>query len=288
MRNWRILPTGLGVGFAVVVFLLLLIAVNFSNNLIFTLSFFLMSALLLSVWFSVRNLSYIELVNVRVKPVHSGQKLNYQISVKSLAASDHIYIEMQDSDTHYYLASNEGRVWNLSITTDSRGVISERPLFIQCYWPLGLFKVSRKLGNLPEVLVYPAAEDASVLQEVLTGQSAHTQSEAEELDGLREYQPGDNVKRIDWRAVARRQQLQVKHFDGADGDPSLWLEWQATQGLDYEQRIRCICHWILDCQQLGREFGLRLPHIELEPERSGQHVQSCLSELALMPRESRS
>ena len=288
MKNWSILPTGLGLGFALVVFLLLLIAVNFSNNLIFTLSFFLMSALLLSTWFSVRNLSYIQLVNVRVKPVHSGQKLNYQVSVKSLSTSDHIYIEIEGSDTHFYLASNEDNVWHLNLSTFSRGLIPERPLFIECYWPLGLFKVSRKLGYLPEALVYPAAENVSELHEMYSGQAAHTQSEAEELDGLREYQPGDNVKRIDWRAVARRQQLQVKHFDGANGDPSLWLEWQATQGLDYEQRIRCLCHWILDCQQLGREFGLRLPHIEVEPERSGQHVQSCLSELALMPQESSS
>lgn len=285
MKGWRIVPTALGVGFFVVILLLLLIAINFSNNLIFTLSFFMASAFMLSIWFTLRNLAHIELVNVRVKPVHSGQKLDYQIAVKEQSGSDHLYLQIPGSEGFFHLGANEERIWHHEIEASRRGLHEARPLSVTCLWPLGFFSISKVLGELPEVLIYPAAEPVADLQEEHSGAAAHSQSEAEELDGLREYQAGDNVKRIDWRAMARRQQLQVKHFDGADGDPSLWLDWQATQGMDYEQRIRCLCHWVLDCQQSGREFGLRLPAIEIEPKRDGQHIQSCLSELARLPEE---
>lgn len=285
MKGWRIAPTGLGIGFVLMLFALLLIAINFSNNLIFTLCFFLMAAFLLSVWFVIRNMNGIEVVNVRVKPVHLGQKINYQISVKDLVGADHLYIELNGSDRYFHLPADTTQIWNLDLNADKRGLSIEQPLEMSCIWPLGLFTFKRKIAQLPEVLIYPEAHDLAVLDQPASGSAAHSQSEAEELDGLREYQAGDNLKRIDWRAVARRGQLQVKHFDGADGDPSLWLDWNNTQGLDYESRISCICHWVLECQQAGREFGLRLPAKEIDPNRTGQHAQQCLSELAMMPEE---
>jgi len=285
MKGWRIVPTGLGAGFIAMLAALLLIAINFSNNLIFTLCFFLLAAFLLSVWFVVRNMNGIEVLNIRVKPVHKGQKLNYQVSVKDIAGVDHLYLELKGSERFFHLTANSTQVWNFNLAAEKRGVISPKPLQMRCIWPLGLFSCARQIAVLPEVLVYPEAQCLSELDQPFSGSSAHSQSEAEELDGLREYQAGDNLKRIDWRAVARRGQLQVKHFDGADGDPSLWLDWQATHGMDYETRISCLCHWVLECQQSGREFGLRLPAKEIDPNRSGQHAQTCLSELALMPEE---
>lgn len=304
MKNWRILPTPLGLGFVALILVLLLIAINFSNNLIFTLSFFMSSALLLSAWFSARNIKQIDVVNIRVKPVHSGQKLQYQIAVKEQGNSDHLYLQLepqrqskrqlkkqpqstlqsasQFATQFFHLSANAENLWHLNLDTQQRGIEQERPLVMSCTWPLGLVSVRRVIGTLPEVLVYPQAQSLLPLQDQHSGQAAHSQAEAEELDGLREYQAGDNIKRIDWRAMARRQQLQVKHFDGADGDPSLWLDWQQTQGLPYEQRISCLCHWILECQQTGREYGLRLPNLELAPQRDAQHTQQCLSALALL------
>lgn len=288
MKGWRIAPTGFGVGFLVMLLALLLIAINYSNNLIFTFSFFLMAGLMLSVWFVIRNMNGIEVVNVRVKPVHLGQSLNYQVAVKELISVDHFYLNLNGSERSFHLSADSSQVWNFDQPVDKRGLIQEQPLFMSCVWPLGLFTFKRKVGVLPEVLVYPAALETNEIDQSFSGSSAHQQQEAEELEGLRDYQAGDNIKRIDWRAVARRGQLHVKEFDGADGDPSVWLEWQSTQGMDYEQRISCLCHWILEYQQTGREFGMRLPSVEIPPQRSGQHGLLCLNELALMPEETSS
>lgn len=285
MMKWRLRPTWLGVGFIVVVCLLLLIAINFSNNLIFTFSFFLISVLMISVWLLIRNIRGIEVSHVRARPVHQGQKIQFQVAVKERVGADHLYLELNDSVGFYHLEAGQERTWKMEVSAAKRGLLPEQPLVLSCLWPLGLFKLSVVAGALPETLIYPEAATDAPLPDEMQGQNAHAQSEAEELDGLREYQAGDNVKRIDWRAYSRRQQLQVKHFDGAQGEPSLWLEWQATQGLAYEQRISHLCHWVLECQQSGREFGLRLPDREITPQRDGQHVQGCLAELALMPEE---
>lgn len=285
MKGWRVAPTGFGVGFLIMLLALLLIAINYSNNLIFTFSFFLMAGLMLSVWFVIRNMNGIEVVNVRVKPVHLGQSLSYQVAVKELVGIDHFYLNLNAREQNFHLLASGSQVWTLDVPVDKRGVVPEQPLLMSCVWPLGLFTFKRKVAVLPEVVVYPAAIATNEVDQSVSGSSAHQQQEAEELEGLRDYQAGDNIKRIDWWAVARRGQLQVKEFDGADGEPSVWLEWASTQGMEYEQRISCLCHWVLEYQQTGREFGLRLPAIEISPERSGRHGQQCLNELALMPEE---
>lgn len=292
--QWRIRPTATGIGYLVMLLVLMLVAVNYSNNLIFTLCFLLTATMFLSVWLSIRNLRGFSASQVRVRPVHAGQPLAYEIALTEHSGQSHLYLTLKpagkrdkkaDKETFYHLRQDQPQEWTYQQSTEHRGVHNSQVLNVATTWPLGLFHLSKSLINLPETLVYPQAQNCSPIPENISGQAAHAQQESEELAGLREYQPGDNLRRIHWRSLSKGQALQVKEFDGAAGEPSIWLRWQDLSALGYEERIRTLCHRILECQQQGQEFGLQLPGTEIPPQRGSQHINSCLKELALMPGE---
>lgn len=285
MTQWRLRPTAAGVGYWLMLLVLMLIAVNYSNNLVFTLCFLLISTQIISVWLAVRNLRGISASQARAFPVHVGQDLKYLIAVNEKSNLHHLYLQLGRHRQFYHLRSGHPQEWVYHHPATQRGVQSEQMLRVSTLWPLGLFRVSRPLITLPETLIYPQAIEVAAAPQVLSGLAAHAHEEAEELAGLRQYQPGDNLRRVDWRSMAKGQPLQVKQFDGADGDPSTWLRWDDTAGMPYEDRIKALCHWVLECQNKGQEFGLRLPGIEVSPQRDGVHASECLKQLALMPGE---
>lgn len=294
MMQWRIVPTAAGIGYLLMLLILMLVAVNYSNNLIFTLCFLMTATMLLSVWLSIRNLWGFRATHVRVRPVHAGQDLAFEIALNEHSGQHHLYLTLssqhkQRSKTtlqpFYHLRSGQPFEWVYQQPTQQRGLHNPQRLNVDTVWPLGLFKLSRPLIELPETLVYPQAKSAQSIPETTCGQAAHAHTEAEELAGLRAYQPGDNPRRINWRSLSKGQNLQVKEFDGAAGDPAIWLRWQDLHAIGYEARIRTLCHHILECQKRGQEFGLLLPGIELPPKRGGQHISTCLKQLALLPGE---
>lgn len=285
IKNGPIVPTKLGIGFVFLIFLILIIGINYSNNLIFTFSFFALSVFFISIWLGFRNIAQIDIDNIRVKPAHLGQTLVFEISARERSGVSHHYLTLQNSNEYFHINAHEECHWALRVNPQERGLRAQIPLYLSSRWPLGFFSLKKCVGSLPEVLVYASASSDRPIDFCFQSANAHQRSDAQELEGLREYQAGDNIKRIDWRAMARRQQLQVKEFDGAKGDTSLWLDWAHTQNLAYEDRISCLTHWVLDCQQNSKEFGLRLPENEIAPSRDLQHVHNCLKALALLPVE---
>ncbi len=283
--RWRLSVTGSGAGYLVICALVFLLGVNYSNNLIFTLCFMLSGFLAVSLWFGVRNLTAFTGEAQVLRPVHAGQWLTYVVNLQELGGRGHFALrglnKQQLADIQPEVS---GQRWRVKLLTEQRGTLPEQGLRVESSWPLGLLKISRPLCLLPEAVVYPAADDLRSLKERKKGSNAHLHEEAESLSGLREYQAGDNLKRVDWRAMARRDQLYVKQFDGAAGDPLVWLDWDDTTGLGYEERISCLCHWILDCHQRGQEYGLKLPGQEIAPSRDQSHLENCLTRLALLPK----
>ena len=103
---------------------------------------------------------------------------------------------------------------------------------------------------------------------------------AEDFYGLREYQPGDAIRHIAWRAYARSETLMTKQF-AAYADRRVWLEWDHFEGLDREARLSRLCFWVLRLNSTNDEYGLRLPGLEIAPARGEAHRDEVLKTLAL-------
>lgn len=103
-----------------------------------------------------------------------------------------------------------------------RGIYPVRKTEVTSCWPLGLFRSRRSIPGPDEVVVYPAPARLSEMREgdgPLGELPAWLGSPSGVLQpsGLREYRPGDSIKRIHWKASARRGDLVIQEWEGGVG-----------------------------------------------------------------------
>jgi hypothetical protein len=82
------------------------------------------------------------------------------------------------------------------------------------------------------------------------------------------------------QALASGGELIVRH-PTAQPRVMLWLDWQDTRNLDTEHRLSRLTRWILDAEQSGALWGLRLPGFEAPPDAGESHCRRGLEKLAL-------
>lgn len=106
-----------------------------------------------------------------------------------------------------------------------RGVYPIGPTGLTVSDPLGLAFLSTKAGRVDTLVVYPAVEDLTELPEVLGRNMAirahrpeHSQRGGEDFYTLREYQQGDDLRRIHWPSSARHDRLMIRQLE---------IPWQA-------------------------------------------------------------
>lgn len=154
-------------------------------------------------------------------------------------------------------------------------------------YPLGLFSAERDVviehtrkthpqaeGNLPLPAADPAHAGArfeSVQKGGLPGR------EGDDFAGMREWQPGDSLRHVDWRAVARGRPLLVKQWASGAG-AAVTLDWSKLDS-DAGTRASQIARWIEECEAKSIPYALRLPGIEIPVNLGAAHAQRCLDAL---------
>ena len=135
-----------------------------------------------------------------------------------------------------------------------------------------------------QVLVYPAPEVPAA--PLPAGQahegSAHASITAAqgEPDGLRGYRRGDALKTIVWKKAAKTGEL-VSRDSQSLQQQTLWLDQQQTGLSQPEAQLSRLCAWVLQANQLGLIYGLRLRNQDIAPASGLAHRQRCLRALAL-------
>lgn len=101
-----------------------------------------------------------------------------------------------------------------------RGVYSIGPASITVSDPLGLTSISLRAGTVDTLVVYPAVEDLNGLPGVPGRHLAvnarrpeHSQRGGEDFYTLREYQQGDDLRRVHWPSSARRDRLMIRQLE---------------------------------------------------------------------------
>jgi len=121
------------------------------------------------------------------------------------------------------LRSGESVSTRLALMPNRRGVVVLDDLRVVLPDPFGLFqRIRRTKGEADEILVIPRRyrlpelklEGISELK--VGGETAsEVRGEGGEFLGLREYHPGDSLRRIDWKAWARTGEPIVREFEEA-------------------------------------------------------------------------
>ncbi len=285
-RNIYILPTGPGLLFLAASTLVFITAINYILSMAFGLAFLMISVFLLSILYAFRNLQYLSLRGLGAEPVFAGQELAFEVLLERQGTRCHEMLELRFPAQRWsradLLENTQERV-SLFLATRHRGQIKAPRIIVQTRFPLGLWRAWSNVDLAMQGLVYPAPMAGPLGSHAVASASGKTESVfagSEDFQGLRNYQPGDSLRQIAWKSLARGQGLKVKQFvDNADD--RLMLDWAMFPGLDAEERLSRLCYWVLELSGSDIDFGLRLPGVDIDLGRGEAHRKNVLTALAL-------
>ena len=166
---------------------------------------------------------------------------------------------------------------------EKRGYQNPGRIKLMTEFPLGLFIAWTWVDLSMRCLVYPVPATTAPTIPSIDSQSGEEQAEGVGLDdfaGLRKFQPGDSWRRISWKAAGRLDELYSKEFTGGQPERQ-WIDWLTIDEASQEVRLSIMTRLVLDAQQAGRQYGLRLPGLEIKPDNGSSHQHHCLKALAL-------
>ena len=283
-RRIFILPTRHGYGFAFVVFVLLLASINYSLSLGFVLTFLLGSMAGVAMLHTWRNLAHLKLRPGRCDPVFAGETAYFGVTLETPSLTRFaIGLRRRGEEAlHADIGVGEPATVALPLQTRVRGRARCGRIEVFTRYPLGMFHAWSYVEFDLSVLVYPKP-DPSAGAPPQDGRSATEEGIPvrgdEEFNLLRPYLPGDALRQIAWKALARERGLLTKEFS-AMASSELWLDWDAARAGDVEARLAILAHWVLQAEEFGQGYGLRLPGVSIPPERGEAHRARCLEALA--------
>jgi len=138
------------------------------------------------------------------------------------------------------LRGRHNRSYTSRTWLSSRGGFSLGPTTITSGDPFGIFRVSKKFSATASLVVYPMlfpVRDFLSPPGMLPGGKAIRRksiSITPHASGVREYVPGDPMKRIHWLTSTRRNKLMVKEFE-QDPQAEVWLFLDTHRGVHCEK-----------------------------------------------------
>lgn len=286
-RRIFILPTRVGGTYTLVLVLLLLVSINYQNSLAYGLTFLMLSVGILAILHTYRNFSGLILSASHARSVFVGEPVQLRLRLES-ASNGHQAIalgwnseRMEQTDVEHDRQMEVA----LSLPALNRGWLRAPRLRVESVFPLGIFRAWSWLDLEQTVLIYPRPLAGSM--PLLQGVQPHAEDEGQatqgqgvdDYQGLRQWQPGDSLNRMHWKAWSRGQGLMIKEFTDLSGH-DLCLDFMAL-GCDIEERLSRLCYWVLELSQRQQPFALRLPGFLSAVDSGDAHRQVCLRQLAL-------
>ncbi len=286
--NIFIVPSKTGLGFVVLIILLWLLGTNYQNNLILSVTFLLLALIVICIHHTYAQLSGLQISVTKTHPGFVGNKgvVDLLIKRQNLRAYESVELAWPGIDPITISLIDESQCSvSLSVPLTYRGRFQPERLKVSTHFPLGLIVAWSYLDFDAPVLAYPQPVTSSVqpTKQLLddTDDVFHQPMVAghEEFAGLREYYPGDSLRSIDWRAMARGQGLATRTYEDYVSQ-QYWFDWQQFEGMSREARLSRLCDSILQ-QENDSIYGLRLPGLNIEPGQGEEHRKQLLEALAL-------
>ncbi|WP_455205997.1 DUF58 domain-containing protein [Kaarinaea lacus] len=287
-RRVFILPTKLGVAFAVLLFVMLVGSINYSNSLGFMLTFLLASLNVISILHCYRNLLHLQVSVKNIRPVYCDDKAHIPVLLDNTGQQARYSLQLAFPNNASVKCDIPADGWTtveLPKHCENRGLHNIGRFTLSTVFPLGMFRAWSHLRFDVNHLVYPKPAKATPLPQDSAYRPKHSGDKgrgSDDFAGLRNYHVGDSLRHVHWKTVAKDQDLHTKQF-GGDRNDELWLDWRRLESLSVEQRLSLLCRWIIDAETEGLSYGLWLPSNEITPSHGENHKHRCLKALALYP-----
>lgn len=279
-----ILPTRMGGYLNGLIFLLFLLSVGYSNNLLLIFTLFLFGLNLIWVIQTHFYLHRLKLQSVHVTDGHAGESLNVAVFWKTTPPGKLDWnLSLHNKSVSIIKSFDHNQVRSLgSIEIPERGVHEFKHLKIQTELPFGLYNVWIYLPIKATVYVYPAKlkqhEEVQFYPSDKDGENSGLRKGPHDFYNLNPYQ-GEESRRISWKHYARSGDLLVK--EGEDLTQSQ-VEFSVIN-LDSGSKefiLSKIATQMVWCSKQAIPFNLKSETKILPFGNSEKHLQDSLKELS--------
>lgn len=286
-----ILPNRYGLTFGFGVGLMFLTSVIYANNLGYFLSFFLLSFGLIAAIQTHNNLRSLDLTCQAIEPAPVGGKVYLSMTVRNLSKSPIFSVHAKcrwQSKTIVSLVDvlpgGHQKAVTISFPALQRGLFDGITIDVITVYPFGIFKAWVHMPIRFEFFVYPSPQGALPLpfgrHSIEGGYISKSGRQGnDDFAGHRFFVQGESQRHVDWKVLARRQVLLLKHFE-SPSPRSVDIRWDSAKIIDDEQKLSQISAWIFSCHQKQCPFSLELPAVFIPLSVGPEHMQQSLRSLA--------
>lgn len=308
LNNTYVFVAKQGVLFVVLLVITFVAGVNYGNNLVLALFFYLVSLWLINCY-----VAFMQLASVCVEFKHSELTQTGDVAWVTLAVStkaksarqlvlsfmDNTNTSLDDfANTHYkrhqslvipHITSTPIYV-KLPIITKQRGNNPLPTLKISSHFPLGIVNAWGYARFLSSVWAYPAptAFDMNAHRPIASNDEndgvAHYAG-LNDFDRLDNYIQGENLARVSWGHAARGLGLLTKHFADSTGQEQV-LDYQAMPSTHHEDKLSMLSYAVQSLENSPTPFALVLPSDNNQSPVFGMgkaFAEDCLLRLAKEP-----
>ena len=294
-RRVFIMPTRAGLSFGATLVILFIASVNYSLSLGFVLTFLIASCGVIDMHLTFRNMAHLYLTAGQAQPVFAGEEAQFELHLINRYKYSRYAIwlgffgeGLPELEQPADIEANSTCTVNLHATSSQRGWMQAPRVRLQTRFPLGLLRSWAYWKPDAKALVYPYPEEYSPPlptsgSDELEGQG---QAGSEDFAGVRAYQPGDSMKHLAWRQIARVDvneggALVTKHFEGGTKS-ELCLDFsRLPRTMDVEMRLSRMARWVLEAEQQGLPYAIKIGQHEYATALGPAHQSACLRALAL-------
>lgn len=271
---------------ALLLLALFIAGINYANNLLLGLCFFLFSLLIVTIHHTFANLSGLRVTTVAASPAFAGEVAGFTIRLSNPNQRTYYSLQLNWADVSERIdCIDQAQDITLYLRSQRRGRFYPPRLKISTTYPLGLLQAWTWLALDLNAVIYPQpiASDIMPAGEGDNDEAEHSRQRRpgiDDFEGLKTFHPGDPLAHVSWKHLARGQGMLVKTYsEPVTGSNA--LDYQALTGLDKEARLSRLAWWVVRLSQNQQAFALKLPHKTLRAATGNQHRDDCLTALAL-------
>ena len=304
IRNVYIFFSKEGLLFAVLLLITFVAGINYGNNLVLGLCFYLASIWLISFHVTFAHISGLQVRLLELTTAEVGEPVWATIEISSRSSKPrrqlHFVFDEQDGERtpdatpHRPVtlpSIKETQTIRLPITTSKRGELILPRLQISTVYPLGIMRVwsyvyfARQTWVTPKPLTFDwQANSQSVRGDEQTSGGQYVAGQ-DDFDRLDDYVQGESLARVSWAHVARGQGMFTKHFADPVGHEQA-LDYAQMPSMHHEDKLRELAYGVKMLGRMGVPFQMHLPQDSADNHKVGQgdaFVQACLIRLAKIP-----
>lgn len=283
-RRIYILPTRHGMLFAAFLLTMLISSINYGLSLGYVLTFLLASVSLAGMLHTYKNLRGLKVADGGAAPAFAGEEAAFHLAFEAPDARYSLNARWRSAAPVQFDIENTQQKVTVRVPAMRRGRLQPGRFTIFTVYPLGLFRAWSYAAFSHAAIVYPKPAGSRLEFPAARAAGAAVRASpregSDDFAGLRTYQPGDSPRQVAWKVAARSGVLSTKRFSDTEGGAAL-LDWDSLAGLDVESRLSQLARWVLDAEQMGLRYGLRLPGLDIAPGNGEAHRRHCLEALAL-------